>query len=284
MKLCVSSYSFAKCFQKSGIHYPEMCDIAKQIGFDGVEFVELDAEYLGVTKDCLKTAEEIRTHCAQIGLEVAAYTVGADLLKRDIAAEKSRLKACVDVAAAMGAPLMRHDVCHGPGTGLHYHYTDAIAYMAPHIREITEYAASKGVRTCTENHGRYFQHPLRVEALIRAVCHENYGWLVDVGNFMSVDADVIQAVSLAAPYAFHVHFKDNIFKPGVGVMPEGFRTSQGGNYLRSTIIGHGAVPVEPCLRILKNAGYDGYLTVEFEGPEDTLFAIEAGYKYLKALI
>ena len=284
MKLCVSSYSFSRYIREKGINYLNMCDIAQEIGFEGVEFIELDAPDLGVTKDCMDTAEAIRNHCQRIGLDVVAYTVGADLLKRNIEEEKARLKQCVDVAAAMGAGLLRHDVCYGPGEGLHYHYTDAIAHMAPHIREVTEYAASKGVRTCTENHGRYFQHPLRVEALIRAVHHENYGWLGDVGNFMSVDVDIIEAVSLAAPYAFHVHFKDNILKPGIGVMPEGFRVSQGGNYLRSTIIGHGAVPVEQCLRILKNAGYNGYINVEFEGMEENLPAIKAGYRYLKNLI
>ena len=284
MKICVSSYSFAKYIQQRHIDYLQMCDIAKEIGFEGVEFVELDAPYLGITQDCAAAAQEIREHCAQIGLEVVAYTVGANLLADDIEAEKARLKGCVDVAAALGAGLMRHDVCAGPRPLPRYHYTDAIAEVAPHIREITEYAAAKGVRTCSENHGRYFQDPLRMEALIRAVNHENYGWLVDVDNFMSVDADVARAVAIGAPYAFHVHFKDNLFKPGVGPIPEGFRTSLLGNYLRSTVIGHGAVPVEQCIRILKNAGYDGYLTVEFEGWEDTLPALEAGYKNLKNFI
>ncbi|HIT01148.1 MAG TPA: sugar phosphate isomerase/epimerase, partial [Candidatus Faecaligallichristensenella faecipullorum] len=47
---------------------------------------------------------------------------------------------------------------------------------------------------------------------------------------------------------------------------------------------HGAVPVEQCLRILKNAGYNGYINVEFEGMEENLPAIKAGYRYLKNLI
>lgn len=281
MKIGVGSHSFAKYFQQHHINYLQMCDIAKEIGFDGVEFVELDAPYLGVTQDCAGAAKEIREHCDKIGLEVVAYTVGANLLADDIEAEKAKLRSCVDIAVALGAKLLRHDVCPGPRPLPRYHYTDAIAEIAPHIREITEYAASKGVRTCSENHGRYFQDPARVEALVRAVNHDNYGWLVDVGNFMSVDADVAASVAIGAPYAFHVHFKDNIFKPGVGPMPEGFRTTLQGNYLRSTVIGHGAVPVEQCIRILKAAGYDGYLAVEFEGWEETIPALEAGYKNLK---
>lgn len=284
MKIGVSSYSFRKYVQTHPIDYFQMCDLAKQMGYDGIEFVELDAPYLGITNDCEKTADEIRAYCEKIGLEIIAYTVGANLLADDINAEKQRLKGCVDIAARLGAGIMRHDVCSGPRNHPHYHYSDAIAEMTPHIREITEYAARKGVRTCTENHGRYFQDPIRVEALIRAVHHENYGWLVDVGNFMGVDADVPRAVAIAAPYAFHVHFKDNLFKPGTGTMPVGYRQSLHGNFLRSTVIGHGAVPVEQCIRILKNAGYDGYVSVEFEGWEETLPALETGYQCLKALI
>ena len=282
MKICVSSYSFTEYIKNHPMTYPQLCDLVKEMGFDGIEFVELDAPYLNITKDCMAAAREIREHCAKIGLEVVAYTVGANLLAEDIEAEKKRIFACVDVAAEMGAKLMRHDVCAGPRPDvLHYNYQDAIREMAPHIREITEYAQRKGVKTCTENHGRFFQAPERVEALIRAVGHPNYGWLLDVGNFMGVDADVVKAVGIGARYAFHVHFKDNIFKPGTGKMPEGFRLSQHGNYLRATVIGHGDVPVEQCIRILKLAGYDGFLNVEYAGPEDNLWAIEMGQKNLR---
>lgn len=92
MKLCVSSYSFSRYIREKGINYLNMCDIAQEIGFEGVEFIELDAPDLGVTKDCMGTAEAIRNHCQRIGLDVVAYTVGADLLKRNIEEEKARLK------------------------------------------------------------------------------------------------------------------------------------------------------------------------------------------------
>ena len=35
---------------------------------------------------------------------------------------------------------------------------------------------------------------------------------------------------------------------------------------------------------LKRAGYDGYLTLEFEGLEDCEFGIKAGLNYIKTLI
>ena len=95
----------------------------------------------------------------------------------------------------------------------------------------------------------------RVEYVMNLVNHPNYGWLVDVGNFMCADEDPQHAVGVAAPYAFHVHVKDFLLKKGMEDKPEGhWITTRGGSYLRGTVIGHGVVPVRPCLNILKNAG------------------------------
>ena len=60
--------------------------------------------------------------------------------------------------------------------------------------------------------------------------------------------------------------------------------ARGGNYLRGTVIGHGVVPVRACVHILQNAGYDGYLSVEFEGREETLPALENAREYLRKLL
>ena len=50
------------------------------------------------------------------------------------------------------------------------------------------------------------------------------------------------------------------------------------------ILGHGNVPVYQCLRILKQSGYDGYVSIEFEGMEDNLPALEIGLENLKTYI
>ena len=274
MKLSVSSYSFGKYRRATGCSYLDLCDKAKEMGFEGIEFIDLEAD------DLLKTAREIRAHCETIGLPVIAYTVGADFLAADIETEIARVCGCVDVCEALGAPLMRHDVCGKlPDTPL-YSWEDAVAQMVPHIRRVNDYAAAKGIRTCTENHGYIFQYPERVEALIRAVGRESYGWLCDIGNFLCVDADPQHAVSVAARYAFHVHAKDFLRKCDAEC-PDGFFPTAGRNWLRGTILGHGAVPVAQCLRILKDNGYDGWVTLEFEGEEECLPALETGLRMLK---
>ena len=284
MKIGVSSYSFSKYIISQKCSYIDICNIAKEIGFDGIEFVGLDNAKWGLTTDCIATAKEIKSHCDSIGLEISAYAVGANLLSDNVDEVVKQLCYSVDVAEALGAKIMRHDVCSVLPKKFHYGYKEAIADMVPHIRKVTEYAQSKGIKTCTENHGKIFQDPERVEELIRAVDHENYGWLVDMGNFLGVDADPVKAVRIAAPYAFHVHAKDFLYKKAGDIIPSDFKMTAVGNYYLGTIVGHGVVPIPSCVNILKSAGYDEWISIEFEGMEDNIPAIKSGYEYLKKVV
>ena len=283
MKLGVSSYSFHKYMADTGATNLQVCDIAKEMGFDGIEFIDLIPKN-GTKEDAMREARELRRHCEELGLTICAYTVGANLLAEEIEAEIARLCDQVDVAVELGVPVMRHDATFALPKKEGYGWREGIRDMAPHIRRVTEYAEAHGVRTCTENHGYIYQAPERVEELIRTVGHANYGWLVDMGNFMCADADPTNAVVIAAPYAFHVHAKDFLWKSGALPKPSGFFPTAGMNYLRGTVLGHGVVPVQNCVNVLKNAGYDGWLSLEFEGMEQPLPAIRAGLSFLQSIL
>jgi hypothetical protein len=44
MKIGVSSYSFAHHMANTGANYTDICKIAKELGFDGIEFIDLDVK------------------------------------------------------------------------------------------------------------------------------------------------------------------------------------------------------------------------------------------------
>lgn len=274
MKIGVSSYSFAKHMAQTGCSYFDICDKAKEIGFDGIEFIDLDHE------NPLALAKEIRAHCEKIGLQVAAYTVWGDMLSEDIDAEVERLCRNIDVCEALGAKVLRFDLCYETSFGNLYSWKELADSFVPAIRKIADYGQSKGIRTCSENHGYIFQDPVRVEYLIKQVNHKNYGWLCDMGNFLCADADSVESVKIALPYIFHVHAKDFLFKSG-GKCPQGFFPTTGGNWLRGTVLNHGVVDVARCIQIIKMSGYDGWFSLEFEGMEECIPAITAGYDFLK---
>lgn len=287
MRLGISSYSYGPYMEKAGTGYFEACDHAKKTGFDAIEFTTLELSRGRGQATPQDLARALKAHCDSLGLAICAYTVSADFLSGsggDTAKEVKRLKGCVDTAVLLGAGVMRHDAAWKLIPGCKS-YRDVIRLAAPAIRELAEYAAAKGVRTCTENHGYLMQDARRVEELILAVGSDNFGWLVDMGNFACADEDSALAVGIAAPYAFHVHAKDFLKKPGTQMDPGmGWFRSRGGNYLRGTIPGHGEIPIAQCVYALRQVGYEGFLSMEFEGMEETLPAIEAGYAYLRRVL
>ena len=287
MQLGVSSYSYSKLVNKGELKQVEIIARTKDMGFDIIEFSAL-AVPEGQTPQ--KHAENLRKECDRVGLPIANYTIGADFLNRsegDWKKEAERLREEVEVAGILGVPGMRHDATrgYGPEHKGPRSFDDALPTLVKGCREVTEYAAEKGIRTMVENHGFFCQDSVRVEKLINGVAHENFGWLVDMGNFLCADEDPCTALGRAMPYAFHVHAKDFHTKPGYLPDPgKGWMQSRGGNFLRGSIVGQGDVPVVQCLRIMKKAGYDGVLSIEFEGMEDPLLGIETGLANLRRYV
>ena len=282
MKIAVSSYSFSQAMRDGRMGILDVIPKAKALGYDGVEIVRGDQSDAEMTA----LASLLRVQAKEHDLPIIAYMVGADFLKNDVDAEVKRLCHEAEIAALMGAPRMRHDATQGKGAnGNPVPWEVALPVLADAYRRVTEYAAGLGVHTMIENHGYYAQDARRVKALVEAVNHPNFGWLCDMGNFMCVDEIPAESVKIAAPLAVHAHAKDfHAKKPGEYVPKQGFFPTRAGGVLRGAIIGHGVVDVPACLQILREAGYDSWLSVEFEGIEDCLMALEADLKNLQEML
>lgn len=285
MKIGVSSYSYSRLVHAGGMKQIDVIKAAKEAGFDVIEFSTIAVPE---GRTLLDFAAELKAEADRVGIPIANYTIGADFVNGsggDLDAEVERLKGEVDVAVALGAPGMRHDIVYSLPQGGPRTFSKALGRIAPAVRAVTEYAASKGVRTMTENHGFISQDSVRVEELVGAVDHPNFGVLIDLGNFLCADEDPATAVGRLAPYAFHAHAKDFHVKSGNGVNPgEGWFMSRSGNFLRGAIIGHGDAPLLQSIRALRRTGYDGVLSVEFEGMEDPIEGIRIGQANLRRLV
>ena len=279
MKIGVSSYSFTSLLKKQLHTQFSIIQLAASLGFDGIEFTDLmPPEKMPEQEYALLLKEEAQ----RCGLTIISHTVGANLLSTDAEAEVVRLCRKVDIAQLLGAPLLRHDAYFSfpENTPAEADFTYYLPRIIKMFRQVTEYAQTKGIKTCTENHGLICQDPERVEAIIKGVDNPNFGWLVDIGNFLCADCAPLPSVKTAAPYAFHVHAKDFYLWDTV---QEGTFPSRGGKYLKGATLGEGIVPVKDCLQALFSAGYNGFVSVEFEGSEPVIPALEKSVKLLRTI-
>ena len=125
----------------------------------------------------------------------------------------------------------------------------------------------------------------RLLRLYTAVNHPNYRYLCDIGNFVCADENSAVSVGKMKELIAHVHVKDFFIRSGMEPDPgRGWFQTRAGNYIRGTVFGQGNIPALQCLRIIKKSGYDGYISLEFEGMEDPLTGIEIGYENMKRYI
>ncbi len=285
MKSCVSTYSYFRLYQQGIYTHFDAIDKTKELGCDGIEFVLDDTTPDG--SDPREYALKLTEYAKEKGLEVPIYTTSANFFVPDAEREVERVCKHIDIASECGIPLLRHDVAWGFYEGYDgvKTYNKIIEYVAPYVSKVADYAATKGVKTCTENHGRLLQDSDRMLELFMAVDNKNYGFLCDVGNFGGVDENNATAVSRLRDLIVHVHAKDNFTRSGMSYNPgRGYNLSRGGNYRRGTIFGHGDVPAFQILNAIHSSGYDGYVSLEFEGMEDTVEAVTIGTENLQRMI
>lgn len=287
MKLGVSSYSFNNLVTSGAMTQLDVISKAKEMGFDAIEFSTLT---LPEGETALSFAPRVKEECERVGLEVVNYTIWADFLnssKGDWQSEVERLKGEVEVAKILGSPGIRHDATWGfPDDYIGAKgFDDALPTLIKGCRGVTEYAADQGIKTMVENHGYFAQDSQRIEKIVNGVDHPNFGVLIDMGNFLCADEDPTKAIGRLLPYVSHVHAKDFHVKCGNGPNPgQGWFHSRGGKFLRGAIIGHGDLPMLQCIRLVRESGYKGVMSIEFEGIEEPLKGIAISCENLKSYV
>lgn len=294
MKIGLTSYSMNNYICGGVMSVTEVMRFAKEKGAEHIELVPF-----GFTLHDDKTGEfneeliaEIKKTSAELDLPLSNYAVLGDLLKFDLDARKAeveRLKRHIDVAAKLGLKYMRHDISSfrrplESNTPVAFEREFPIAVET--CRELADYAAQYGITTLVENHGFFVNGSDRIIRLIEAVDRENFGMLLDTGNFICVDEDCTVAVKKCAPYAKMVHLKDFYIRRADRLTGNGglfrcdsgcwFSSNSGEYMLRGSILAQGDLDVWTTLSHIKNAGYNGYVSVEFEGMEDGKIGSETG--------
>lgn len=279
MKLGISTYSLVGALQSGELSPTGVLEEAARIGAEHVEIVPIGYSL----DDNPELVESLRTRAGELGLELSNYAVGAnfhDVSDEELEAELARLRKQVDIAHSLGIRKMRHDVARASDTSMRA-FMAALPRLADACRQIADYAAPLGITTSVENHGYFIQRSDRVQALIEAVQRDNFRMTLDVGNFLCADEDPLPAVQSSVGYASMVHIKDFYRRPASRNPGEGWFATSAGNWLRGAIVGHGDLDIPGTLQAIKSAGYDGFLSIEFEGMEECRKATRLCVDYVR---
>lgn len=283
MKIGLSSYSLSRAIGSGSM------GILEAIGWianEGGEHIEIVPGAFDIHAE--KMPERIAARAREEGIDVSSYTIAANFLQPNAKArakEVARVKSEVDIAARLGVRFMRYDAGWRPiPEATVENFEKDLPFVADGCREVADYAAQYGITCSVENHGYHFQGAERVRRLVNLVNRPNYRTTMDVGNFVCADDDPVSAVRTNIGIASFIHFKD-FFRRSAGNPPvgEGWSRTKGGNFIRGTIVGHGSVELRPIVKIIKESGYDGYVSVEFEGREECLWGCHVSLANTKLL-
>jgi len=195
----------------------------------------------------------------RLGLDISGTAVGNEFCdppgpRRD--AQIAQVKKWIDYAEILGAPVIR--IFSGSRRG-EQTVDDAHKLAVEAIEECCDYAGRHGVFLALENHGGLTATLEGMLRLVRDVKSEWFGVNLDTGNFRG--DDVYGDLARLAPYTINVQIKVVISGPGGKAVPADFRR---------------------LAKILTDAGYRGYIVLEYEEDEDPRVACPRYIDQLRA--
>lgn len=252
-QVAVSMWSVHREYYHNGWSVFDFLDLAERLGVRQVEL--LNNFWRNEAEEFPRLRETLHAR----GFRVAAWAVNNDFARDEYAAEVTEILDGIDIARAFGAPTVRVFAAHPhPGVDL----DRALDAVVRGLKEAAPAAERAGVTLALENHGLLAGKIHQIVGILDQVGSPAVQANVDIGNFLLVDEDPLEAVSRLEGRIAHVHAKD--MKP----VADGGWTSLAGKHYVGAAIGEGVVPVGPVLRRLEESGYGGYLSLEFEGSGD----------------
>ena len=279
-KIGMSSYCLVEHLYQHNMDILQVMEWAKENGAEHLELVPFGFTLLGDDKLC----QQVKDKAEELDLPLSNYAILADVLKWDEGerkAEIQRIKTHVDVAAQLGIPLMRHDISsfrRPMETNTTVNFEREFPMMVEAATEVADYAAKYGITTTVENHGFFVNGSDRVIRLVEAVNRPNFKMCLDTGNLLCVDEQPETSIKKCMPYVGMIHMKDFYIRkkeqlPGIGGLFDcdagNWFATLGGKMLRGSIFGQGDIDVFSVIRDIKESGYDGYISLEFEGMEES---------------
>jgi sugar phosphate isomerase/epimerase len=227
---------------------------ASQFGYDGVAFRGLGGE-LDLTKipEFFPPARaNTRRRLKEAGLATSMVLTSAAMMIDDAEKLEASLRlgqGHIDIASDLECPYIR---VFGGQMPLGISHAAAVQRAGDRLHRLGDYATPRGVYVLIETHDDWVVTS-RLRRAVEAADHPNVGVLWDVHHPVRIAGEsVAQAWENIGRWVRCVDFKDSVTD---------FEARLGYRYVQ---IGDGEIPLKDALQILMAAGFDGWLTFEWE--------------------
>ncbi len=267
MKKSVCHYSFHRTWKEENWDCRKLCEEVKSAGADAVDF------HAGLVGSTETAVADIKAGLEATGLEISGVSMSNNFNQTD--AEELRkqvdtVKAWLPVAAEVGSPVSRIFGGHIRDRSNPAEITEALDRIIPAIEDVLREAEKHGIVLALENHGGL---PCTGAEQVQVIEKLNSPYLratIDVGNYMQVGQEGHEGTAVAAKYASYVHFKDN-------------KKNDDGSHSACTV-GKGDVDHLRCLQLLNEAGFNGYVALEYEGLDEERKGVSESLAFMNSVM
>ena len=255
LKTAICAYSFRTALADGSLSYLDLVDMAVENEVDG-----LDSTVYWFPRDGLDSfLVAFRRKAYLAAVELPSIAIRSDLCRPTPAGQEREaawLKYWVDVSYRLGSSHIRVFGGKVPEGSTE---DQAAGWVAEILKRAADYAADRGVVLGLENHGGITSRAERIVQIVRAVDHPSVGINLDTGNFRS---EPYEQIEMCLPYAVNSQFKVQI---------------------RNAAGDHVASDWDRIVRMFAQAGYRGYMALEYEAKEDPFEAVPRHLSRLREL-
>ncbi|WP_339706686.1 sugar phosphate isomerase/epimerase family protein [uncultured Kriegella sp.] len=268
IRLIVSTYSYWH-FKPKKYPIEKVIENASQIGFDGVEILHRQME-----NETVPYMNKLKRMAFERGLALPFLSIHQNFVEPDANKRKEHVEhtiKCIKLAVQMGIPAIRMNTGSWKGkrapdyyqTGIQkpiegYTDQDAIKWVIDSMQECLKEAEKEGITLCLENHWGLSSNIDYLEEIYKTLASSPaMGLNLDTGNYVGEPypqferligyADIIQA-----------------------------KTYYGGGKYYDLDLDYDRIA-----RIMRDANFTGYVSLEMEGNEDAETAVPKSYAMLR---
>ncbi len=242
-----------------------------------LNYVELLSYYMNRENN----QQEIKTELNRLGLQLSCYTILSDFTDES-AYTKAEFKKDLDTAATLGAPFVR--VLTGDKTGSERDRLILIKKLSAAVAE----AEKRNITLILENIGPFAGKTGDAASIIEAINSPCLRINFDTANSLLADESPEVAVDILLPYISYIHLKDFITEKS-GAFQEysseawRIQTSRKGVRMTGIAAGKGDAGLPKVMKKLKNYGYDGFISIEYENDLNAEEAVTDSLLFIKTI-